>query len=210
MLCWRTSILADTSPARACSTWLAPAQFHDRLLADPHTRQASAETPPLLEEPNRIGMDRSKQGGECPKHGASARSLAHGTFLHVAQLMLKPPAPLHYISRDHPNAHDLTNPSGSSPHKDILRYPEISWDILRYLLIRISQDIFSRYLKDSARISQRYLPRRYPQISFDIFIHIFLCIFLLIYVYLFAYPEISFFLSALYPWYIFLFYLSIC
>ena len=76
---------------------------------------------------------------------------------------------------------------------------------MRYLLIRISQDIFSRYLKDISRISQRYLPRRYPQISFDIFIHIFLCIFLLIYVYLFAYPEISFFLSALYPWYIFLF-----
>ena len=76
---------------------------------------------------------------------------------------------------------------------------------MRYLLIRISQDIFSRYLKDISRISQRYLPRRYPQISFDIFIHIFLCIFLLIYVYLFAYPEISFFLSELYPWYIFLF-----
>ena len=76
---------------------------------------------------------------------------------------------------------------------------------MRYPIIRICQDIFSGYLKDSSRISQRYLPRRYPQISFDIFILIFLCIFLLIYVYLFAYPEISFFLSALYPWYIFLF-----
>ena len=107
MLCWRTSILADTSPARACSTWLAPAQFHDRLLADPHTRQTPAETPPLLEEPTRIGIDPSERGGECPKHGASACS--HGTFLHVARQTLKPPAPLHYISRDHPNAHELTN-----------------------------------------------------------------------------------------------------
>ena len=106
MLCRRTSILADTSPASACSTWLAPAQFHDRLLADPHTRQAPAETPPLLEEPTRIGIDPSEQGGEC-KHGASACS--HGTFLHVARQTLKPPAPLHYISRDHPNAHELTN-----------------------------------------------------------------------------------------------------
>ena len=97
------------------------------------------------------------------------------------------------------------NASGSSPHKDILRYPEISWDILRYPNIRISQDIFSGYLKDISRISQRYLPRRYPKISFDIFIRIFLCIFLLIYWYLFAYPEISFFLSAVYPWYIFLY-----
>jgi len=107
MLCWRTSILADTSPARVCSTWLAPAQFHNRLLADPHTRQASAETPPLLEELTRIGIDPSERGGECPKHGASACS--HGTFLHVARQTLKPPAPLHYISWDHPNAHELTN-----------------------------------------------------------------------------------------------------
>jgi hypothetical protein len=105
MLCWRTSILTDTSPARACSTWLAPAQFHDLLLADPHTRPA--ETRPLLEEPTRIGIDPSERGGECPKHGASACS--HGTFLHVARQTLKPPAPLHYISRDHPNAHELTN-----------------------------------------------------------------------------------------------------
>ena len=107
MLCWRTSILPDTSPARACSTLLAPAQFHDWLLADPHTRQALAENPPLLEEPNRIGIDPSERGGECPKHGASACS--HGTFLHVARQTLKLPALLHYISRDHPNAHELTN-----------------------------------------------------------------------------------------------------
>ena len=89
MLCWRTSILADTSPARSCSTWLAPAQFHDRLLADPHTRQAPAQTPPLPEEPTRIRIDPSQQGGECPKHGASACS--HGTVLHVARQTLKPP-----------------------------------------------------------------------------------------------------------------------
>ncbi len=31
--------------------------------------------------------------------------------------------------------------SGSSPQKDILRYPHLSWDILRYPLIRISQRI---------------------------------------------------------------------
>ncbi len=48
-----------------------------------------------------------KRGGECLKHGALARS--HGTFLHVAQQTLELPAPLHYISGDHPNAHELTN-----------------------------------------------------------------------------------------------------
>ena len=107
MLCWRTSILPDTSPARACSTCLAPAQFRNRSLADPHTRQAPAETPPLLEEQTRIGIDPSERGGESPKHGSSACS--HETFLHVERQTLKPPAPLHYISRDNPNAHELTN-----------------------------------------------------------------------------------------------------
>ncbi len=37
MQCRRASILADTSPARAWSTWLAPAQFHNRSIPEPHT-----------------------------------------------------------------------------------------------------------------------------------------------------------------------------
>jgi hypothetical protein len=50
-VCRRDSILADTSPARAWSTWLSPAQYHNLSIPEPHTRQAPAQTPPLLEEP---------------------------------------------------------------------------------------------------------------------------------------------------------------
>ena len=105
MQCRRASILADTSPARAWSTWLAPARFHNRSFPEPHTRQAPSQTPPLLEEPTRIGAGTSERVGMCLKHGALAGS--HGT--HVAQQTLELPALLHYISRDHPNAHELTN-----------------------------------------------------------------------------------------------------
>jgi hypothetical protein len=57
MQCRRASILAanlaDTSRARAPGTWLSPAQFHNRSIPEPHTRQAPAQTPPLLEQPGR-------------------------------------------------------------------------------------------------------------------------------------------------------------
>ena len=45
----------------------------------------------------------------------------------------------------------FTDASGSSPQKDILRYPEISWDILRYLLIRIGRKISLDKQKDIHR-----------------------------------------------------------
>ncbi len=53
MQCRRASNLADTSPAQAWSTWLDSAQFHNRSIPEPHTRQAPSQTPPLLEEPTR-------------------------------------------------------------------------------------------------------------------------------------------------------------
>ena len=77
MQCRRASILADTSPARAWSTWLAPAQFHNRSIPEPHTWQALSQTPPLLAEPTRIGAGTSERVGMCLKHGALAGS--HGT-----------------------------------------------------------------------------------------------------------------------------------
>ncbi len=82
-------------PTRARSTWLAPAQFHNRSLADPHTRQAPAPTAAQLEELTRIGVGPSEPEGECPKHGALA--CAHGTFLHVARHTLQPSASLHIM-----------------------------------------------------------------------------------------------------------------
>ena len=87
---------------------LAAAQFHNRTPTDPDTWQAPAPTASLLAEPTSMGVGLLERGGECLKHGAFASS--HGAFLHVAaRQTLTPPAPPHYISRDHPNAHEFKN-----------------------------------------------------------------------------------------------------
>ncbi len=88
-------------------TLLAPVHFHNRSLPDPHTRQAPAQAAALLGESTRKGVDPSEWRGECPEHGALARS--HGTFLHVARKTLRQPSLFHYSSRDQPIAHELTN-----------------------------------------------------------------------------------------------------
>ncbi len=88
-------------PTSAWSTWLAPAQFHNRSLADPYTRQAPAPTAAQLEELTRIGVGPSEPGGENPKHGALART--HGTFRHVARQTLQPPASLHIMGEMGPS-----------------------------------------------------------------------------------------------------------
>jgi hypothetical protein len=49
-------------------------------------------------------------------------------------------------------------PSGSSPQKDILTYPEISRDILRYPNIRISQGYLLWISKDMVLDIKGYLP----------------------------------------------------
>ncbi len=89
-------------------TLLAPAQFHNSSLADPHIWQAPARNAALLEESTRIGLDPSEWRGECPENGA-LEPRSHGTFLHVARQTRRQPSQLHNISQDHPNAHELTN-----------------------------------------------------------------------------------------------------
>ncbi len=68
--CGSASIFEVTPLARAWGTLLAPAQFHNSSLADPHTWQAPAQNAALLEESNRIGLDPSEWRGECPENGA--------------------------------------------------------------------------------------------------------------------------------------------
>ncbi len=109
--CGRASIFDVTTPKRAWGTLLAPARFHNRSLAaaDPHTWQAPAQNAALLEESTRIGLVPSEwtQRGECPENGA-LEPLSHGTFLHVARQTRRQPSQFHYISRNQPNAHELT------------------------------------------------------------------------------------------------------
>ncbi len=106
--CGSASIFDVTPPTHAWGTLLAPAQFHNSSLADPHIWQAPAQNPALLEESTRIGLDPSEWRGECPENGA-LEPRSHGTFLHVARQTRRQPSQLHNISRDHPNAHELTN-----------------------------------------------------------------------------------------------------
>ncbi len=106
--CGCASIFDVTPPIRAWGTLLAPGQFHNRSLADPHTWQAPAQNSALLEESTRIGLDPSEWRGECPENGA-LMALSHGTFLHMARQTRRRPSQFDYISRDHPNAHKLTN-----------------------------------------------------------------------------------------------------
>ena len=106
--CCSASIFDVTPPTQALGILLAPAQFHNSPLPDPDTWQAPAQNPALLEESTRIGLDLSEWRGECPENGA-LEALSHGTFLHVARHTRRRPSQFHYISRDHPNAHELTN-----------------------------------------------------------------------------------------------------
>ncbi len=106
----------------------AAVQFHNRSLADPHTWQAPAQNAALLEESTRIGLDPSEWRGECPENGA-LEPRPHGTFLHVARQMRRQPSQFHYISRDQPNAHELTNhrrhpmPSIAGTRSAVARHP---------------------------------------------------------------------------------------
>ena len=87
---------------------VAPAQFRNRSLADPHTWQAPAQNSALLEESTRIGLEPSEWRGECPENGA-LEPRSHGTFLHVARQTRRQPSQFHYISWDQPNPLELTN-----------------------------------------------------------------------------------------------------
>ncbi len=108
--CGRASIFDVTPPTRAWGTLLAPAQFHNSSLADPHSWQAPAQNAALLEESTRIGLDPSEWRGECQGNGALEQlSQGPGTFLHVARQTRRQPSQFHYISRDQPKAHELTN-----------------------------------------------------------------------------------------------------
>ena len=79
----------------------------DTCVRHPDTWQAPAQNPALLEESTRIGLDLSGWRGECPENGA-LEALSHETFLYVERQTRRRPFQFHYISWDHPNAHELT------------------------------------------------------------------------------------------------------
>ncbi len=65
--CGSASIFDFTPPTRAWGALLAPAQFHNHSLDDPHTWQAPAQNSALLEESTRIGLTHQSGEESAPK-----------------------------------------------------------------------------------------------------------------------------------------------
>ena len=81
-----------------------------------------------------------------------------------------------------PGAVSARATSGSSPQKDILWYPHLSYDILRYPLIRISQRICFMDIKGYLRMDINMDIKGYLLlISKDIFLHSFISFNILLY-----------------------------
>ncbi len=107
--------LQVTPPTRAWGTLLAPAQFHNRSLPDPDTWQAPAQIclKTLHCWKNQLELALTHQSAEesAPKMvlWRHCHMEPFWGFLHVAQQTRRRPSQFHYISLDHPNAHELTN-----------------------------------------------------------------------------------------------------
>ena len=101
-----TSFLAYTPPKQALSTVFAPPQDNGTDAAEPHIRPKVNIGDALPEEPSEIVAALPAPTIARPKHGDAGCS--HGTFLQAA---VRAPQPLaiHYMSRDYPKAHELTN-----------------------------------------------------------------------------------------------------
>ncbi len=115
-----SSFLADTPPKPASSTVFDPPQVNDADATEPHIRPKVyiLDALPPAEEPSGIGTAHAEQTIAWPKHGNASRS--HGTFLHASPQRRRALRPLkiHYMSRDHPKAHELTNHIlHPSPHR---------------------------------------------------------------------------------------------
>ena len=109
-----TSFLADTPPKQASSTVFDPLLVSDADAAEPHIWPKFYLTDAQPNNPSESCSGYVYQTGAGPEHGEL--SCSHGTFLHVAPYVaqshsaINPPlASIHYISRDQPNAHELTN-----------------------------------------------------------------------------------------------------
>ena len=104
-----TSFLADTPPKQALITMFAPPQDSGTDATEPHIRPKVYIGEALPKEPSRIVTARPAPTIARPKYGDAGCS--HGAFQPPFSTRLRAPQPLeiHYMSRDHPKAHELTN-----------------------------------------------------------------------------------------------------
>jgi hypothetical protein len=94
---------AGTSKKQALSTVFDPQQPLERDATEPHIWPNVYVADALLREPIRIVRAQPEQTVAWPKHADA--SCSHGTR-HVQALSSRE---IYYRSRDHPNAHELTN-----------------------------------------------------------------------------------------------------
>ena len=123
-----TSVLADTPLKQALSTVFDPPQRHEWDATEPHIRPNVYLADALPREPSRIVRGQREQTVGWPKHGGTPCS--HGTFLHSASRALQSPE-IYYRSRDHPNAHELTNHIRHPSPAPGLRSPGAPGKVLR-------------------------------------------------------------------------------
>jgi hypothetical protein len=103
----------STPRNRGRAPYLPPPQAHDGDATEPHIRSKVYPTDAQPEDPSDSGTGHIYRTVAGPKHGKL--SYSHGTFLqaalhvHVTLRRTFSPLSIHYISQDHPNAHELTN-----------------------------------------------------------------------------------------------------
>ena len=113
---------------QALSTVFDPPQRHEWDATEPHIRPNVYLADALPREPSRIVRGQREQTVGWPKHGGAPCS--HGTFLHSASRALQSPE-IYYRSRDHPNAHELTNHIRHPSPAPGLRSPGAPGKVLR-------------------------------------------------------------------------------
>ncbi len=111
-----TSVLADTPKKQAYSTVLDPPQLHERDATVPNIRPNVYLAKALPREPSRIVRRQPEQTVAWPKHCVVSRSTwnlspMRSVNMEPFSLLLRAleSREIYYMSRDHSNAHELTN-----------------------------------------------------------------------------------------------------
>ena len=102
---WCTSVLAGTPKKQAFSTVFDSPQLHERDATVPNIRPTVYLYQSLPREPSRIVRGQPEQTVAWPKHCVVSRF----TWNLSPRLRALESREIYYMSRDHPNAHELTN-----------------------------------------------------------------------------------------------------
>ena len=104
-----TSVLAGTPKKQACGTAFDPSQLHERDATEPHIRLNVYHADALPREPIRIVRGQPEQTVAWPKHGVFIQSAQRSALTGGHRALRLQSREIYYRSRDHPNAHELTN-----------------------------------------------------------------------------------------------------